>query len=350
VSDEETAASPDKLAEMIMNYSRAQLIRAAVKLEVATRLSGGPRDSAELTEELGANHEALLRFLRACTAIELVREVGSRRFELGPLGEFLRPETPAGSALSTVALGAAGPGMYRIGAFFADVVMTGQPAAKAAFVLDFYDYYEANPTEGKHFGDMMALMTHGCAEGLVEHYDFTKYAQITDIGGSHGMLLSRILRAAPDARGAVYDLPEVLANAKTFLADEGLSDRVTLIPGNFHKEIPAGADLYTIKTVLCDWNDEHVAGILRNIRAAMKPGAKLLIIDWMLPDEAGQADDFLSVGLYLGSFNMLCQSGGKIRTADEWRALLDGAGLAIATTSSFPDPPTRWDLIEVVPK
>ncbi|WP_248958984.1 acetylserotonin O-methyltransferase [Sphaerisporangium perillae] len=339
-------ATAEKLIDMIMNYSRAQLVRTAVELGIADRLAGGPRTSGELNEEIGGHPDALSRFLKACTAIGLLEEPEPERFALAPLGEFLRTDTHAGSAISKVALGAAGPGMYRMGEFFTEVVMTGKPVAKSAFGLDFYDYYAANTTEGTRFGDMMALMTHGCAEALATTFDFGPYRKIVDVGGGHGMLLSRILQAAPHTTGVVYDMPETVAGARRYLEEQGLADRAECVAGDFHSELPSGGDLYTIKTVLCDWDDEHVARILANLYRATTPGTDVLLIDWIMPADAYGNKDFL-IGLYLGSFNMLAQSGGKIRNLAEWTRLIEGAGFEISDTLTLPDPPTHWDVLKL---
>jgi L-alanine-DL-glutamate epimerase-like enolase superfamily enzyme len=110
--------------------------------------------------------------------------------------------------------------------------------------------------------------------------------------------------------------------------------------GSFLEHVPAGADLYTIKIVLCDWQDSDVTRILKNIRRAIRNNGTLLVIDGMLP--AGNTPCYAK----LSDINMMIMTGGRERTEDEFRQLLSESGFQVVSAK----PVHEWvGLLEAVP-
>jgi len=134
-----------------------------------------------------------------------------------------------------------------------------------------------------------------------------------------------VLLAHPDMRGVLMDVPHKLAGARVYLQSDGLAGRVGLVGGTATVEIPVEADLYLLKSVLQQHDDAAARAILENCRKAMKPGARLAIIERLLPERA--LDDPAAVMLDL---HMMAITGGKTRTEAEMKALLADAGLRAA--------------------
>ncbi|HEX2063458.1 MAG TPA: methyltransferase, partial [Acidimicrobiales bacterium] len=103
------------------------------------------------------------------------------------------------------------------------------------------------------------------------------------------------------------------------LAVQGLADRVELVEGDFFEEVPSGGDLYLLKHILHDWDDETASRILDRCHEAAPPGATLLVVERLLGPDA----DAVAA---LADLLMLVLFGGRERTADEYRRLLAGAG------------------------
>jgi len=103
--------------------------------------------------------------------------------------------------------------------------------------------------------------------------------------------------------------------------------------------VPAG-DLYTIKNVLHDWNDDQCVRILENCRRAMNPGARVLAVDTVIPPgndpHFGKTLDIL----------MLLLLPGQGRTQPEFERIFERAGFRI--TQVIPTPGTI-SMIEAVP-
>jgi hypothetical protein len=341
------------LRRMAMGYITSQVIRAAAQLRIADHLAAGPATGDELAQAIGADAGALTRFLRACAVFRLVREAGDGQFTLAPLGQALAADS---GRLASVAIAMAGPNLVRPGEQFAEVVRTGRPAAVATLGCEFWEYFDDHPEESDHYGASMGHLSAYCAEAVVGAFDLARFRRIIDIGGASGVLLSRFLEAAPQAAGVLYDRAEVIERARTRFADHPLAPRLDVVGGDFLAEVPGGGDLYTIKSVLLDWDDERAARILSNVYRAAPAGATLLVIDLMLADErageqaggdvrpAGRAD--ATALLPLTDFGLLATTGGRIRTAGEFCDLIAAAGFTVAGVTSCFDGLNEWHLLE----
>jgi O-methyltransferase domain len=146
----------------------------------------------------------------------------------------------------------------------------------------------------------------------------------TSAGGG-GALLSAVLVAFPHLRGMLVDRQESIDQAAPRFASEGLAARCKLLAADLCNSVPAGADVYLMKHVLHGYGDEAAIGILRNCRSVLPKTGRLLVIEFVLPDVVDHADPELEYRL-MSDLNMLAVTGGKERTAGEWKALLKSSG------------------------
>jgi O-methyltransferase domain len=135
-----------------------------------------------------------------------------------------------------------------------------------------------------------------------------------------------VLRKLPAARGILFDLPAGLAGARELMDDGGVSDRVAIIEGSFFESVPAGGDLYMLKSIIHDWDDEHAVQILSTCRRAMHPAARLVLVERFIPERMDSPDDYL--GTVMSDLHMMVVLGGRERTTKEYCALLTAAGLS----------------------
>ncbi len=116
-------------------------------------------------------------------------------------------------------------------------------------------------------------------------YKFSKFRTLVDVGGAHGALLATILKANPKLNGVLFDQPSVIAGAKSgrHVTEKGVAERCRLEAGSFFVSVPAGADVYMMKYIVHDWDDERAVIILSNCRAAMNKNGRILVIDSVIP-------------------------------------------------------------------
>jgi hypothetical protein len=123
-------------------------------------------------------------------------------------------------------------------------------------------------------------------------------------------------------------MPHAAEAARRHLAESGVSDRCDLVTGSFFDAIPPGADVYVLKHIIHDWDDERAAFILRNCRRAAAPDARLLLIERIMPLRL-EASPVHRTVVY-ADMAMLVGPGGRERTEDEFRLLLEGAGFGLS--------------------
>jgi hypothetical protein len=189
--------------------------------------------------------------------------------------------------------------------------------------MELFDSYAQHADEGTHFARAMGYLSATTADDVVAGYDASRATTIVDVGGSQGLLLAALLRAAPTAHGILFDLPHELPAARELVRRVGLQDRVELVGGDCFEAVPRAGDLYLLKQILECWDNARCARLLANIARAAMPHGKLLVIERLLPETPGPSP------LFLTDLTMLALSGGRERSRQEFATLLAGAGYHI---------------------
>ncbi|MFI7440656.1 methyltransferase [Nonomuraea indica] len=313
--------SDDLLWGAVAGISRFAALLTMAELGLADHLAHGPLDAGELARRCGAHAPSLRRVLRELAAMDVVRPAGRDGYDLTAKGVALRSDVPDSVRSAIRMLGEEGF-WYAMGNLPATV-----RHGSSAFVERYghlYDHFAANPAVSGVFDDYMRRRAVPFTEGLVERYAFPATATMVDVAGGKGHILARVLRANPDMRGILFDLEHVAGRAAETLAAEGLSDRAEVVPGDFFVSVPAGGDVYLLASVLHNWDDADAVRILRNVRRAMKPDGRVLVLEVVLPD-----DQAPHLGKDLDMRMLAIFNGGVERSRDEYAAVLRQADLAL---------------------
>jgi len=314
---------PD-LDRMIQGYRSTALVYIVVKLGVADALAGGPRSAAELARDVGAHRDSLARILRALAAHGLFEETDGGRFALTAAGQRLRAGVP-GSVRGAALL--AGEEYLPAWRGLLHTARTGETAFDHVFHMSAWEHRSASPELNQAFNEMIASGAAWSAERAAAGYDFSRFRRVADVGGGTGAFLGHLLRREAALRGTLLDQPHVVAGAPAVLAGLGVTDRCEIVPGDFFRAVPEGADAYVLKNVLHDWDDERATEILRVCRRGMGREARLLVVESVLPSEIGGA-----AGSVLSDIHMLAVDGGRERDEASYRGLFERAGLALTRT------------------
>jgi ubiquinone/menaquinone biosynthesis C-methylase UbiE len=293
-----------------------QSLHVAAALGIADRLAEGPANSAELAAAAGTHEPSLRRLLRYLAGLGVLEGDDAEGFRLTAVGELLRADIPGSVRDRALTYGTWN---YQAFGELLHTIRTGQPGFEHVFGTHPYDHLTRHPETARSFDRQMQMMTEFFA-GIPAAYDFSDVGTVVDVAGGSGTLLATVLTAAPHARGILFDADHVVEAARDGLAECGVLDRCELVGGDFLDSVPSGGDVYTLSRILHNWDDERCQDLLANCRAAMRPGATLLIVEHVVPE----TDPPVSLlGLDL---NMLTLFGGCERTATEFRILLDKAG------------------------
>ena len=202
-------------------------------------------------------------------------------------------------------------------------VRTGEPAFPHANGRAFFRHLDEAPADREVFQSLMQGGFAGRHEAVASALTFAPGETVVDVGGGSGALLRAVLTRHAGTRGVLYDLPSVVALATTVLDTPELRERCQMIGGDFFRSVPTSGTTYLLCWVLHDWPDEAAVAILRRVRAAMTPGARLVIVDRLLDDDPARCD----ANDLREDLNMLVLFGGGERTASEFNALMVEAGL-----------------------
>jgi hypothetical protein len=311
------------LFDIVGHVLQAQILRAFVELRIADRLAGGPLDLESLATSADADAPTLRRFLRAARGIGLCAIDDDERYSLMPVGAMLR-DVGDGSMADWVLLMTA-PWLVRPWEQLSTAVRTGRSVFENVHGTGFWRYVADHPDDGAVFD---GAMTSGAAHRggqLASVLEWDGVTTVVDVGGGQGLLLAALLQKVPGLRGVAADRPEVLEGASAVLAGSGVEDRIGLVACDFFSEVPQGGDVYILSRILHDWADQPAKRILTATREAMSPGARVLLVEQVVP-EADDLPPDEEVDLAVKDLNMLVLVGGQERTASEYGRLLDSAG------------------------
>jgi hypothetical protein len=309
------------LQQMTNGYWATQIIYVAAKLGIADLLSSGPLGIQALAESTETHPPSLYRLMRALAGLGVVKENEDGDYETTLLGRCLVKGSP-GALRARAILN--GEEWYAAWGGLLQSVRTGETAFDHIIGRPFFEHLAANAGSAAVFNEAMASSTEGAARAVAAAYDFSGFKTIVDVGGGTGAFLAGILHANPQARGVLFDQPNVVAAAGGLLTSVGVADRCDVVGGDFFEAVPSGGDVYMLSWIIHDWDDDRSVTILKNCRRAMAREAPLLVIDQVIPsgNEASLSK--------LYDLHMLVLSGGRERREDEYRYLLAASDLQLA--------------------
>jgi hypothetical protein len=298
---------------------------AAAHFGLADQVNETPTPLAEIARGAGLHEGNCHRLLKALGGIGVFRDCGEDGFAHTDLSRLLRSDHPLSQRpfIATIFGGEHYAGWGAIERSLTE----GATAFDSVFGMPVFDWYSAHPLEAERFSKAMASTTMLLEAALLAAWTPPPFELAVDLGGSRGTLLAALIAQRPDARGILFDLPDI-ADA---VRDTAASERLTVVGGDFFTSVPEG-DLYLLKLILHDWDDEKSEAILRNVRAAVRPGGRIAIIDALLPDAAAEHEGFLM------DLNMMVMTGGRERSVSDFEALLERSGFRLENVVQTPTP------------
>ena len=321
-----TPANPvEALVGLASGLWVSRTLWVAARLGIADAIDPEPTPLVTIAERTDAHEGNLRRLMNALVSIGLFRAEGEDRFGHSDLSPFLRSDHPISQRAFIESV--FGGEHYAGWGAIEDSLRHGGTAFDSLFGKPVFDWYGAHPAEARKFSRAMEGTTRLIEAALLATWTPPPFTIAVDVGGSRGTLVASLLQRNPDARGILFDLPDIVESAQATMSDA----RIDLVGGSFFESVPEG-DLYLLKMILHDWSDAQSAEILANIRSAARPGGRLAIIENVLPAEVGPSPG------YLMDVNMMVMTGGRERTEADFAALLDRTGFRLESVTAMPIP------------
>lgn len=313
--------SAKRLRGFILGYIVSRAVHVAAELNIASHLVDGGKDDLELAALCGVHAPILGRLMRMLTSVGVFREDGGQ-FSNNDVSTHLCDG--ASQSLRAMARMFAADSHWLTAHALMQCVRTGEPGFQHVFGEELFSYLSRHPDKARLFDEAMVSGSDLMNRAIVAAYDFSRFEVLVDIAGGYGSTLCAILKVNPRLVGALLDLPHVVPKAKAYVESKGLRNRCDFHAGSFLEAVPKGADAYFMKHILHDWDDDRCLQLLRVCHAAMPAQAKLVICEKVLPE----ANDAVHTRIF--DLVMLLQTpGGRERTVEEYRTLLDNSGFRL---------------------
>jgi hypothetical protein len=319
----------------------AHLVTELARLGIADLVEQRPLTAGELAARTDTDPAAMLRAMRGAVSMGFFERDEDGRYGNNRLSQTLRSHETYdvrsfaryfGSRSNVLAW-----------ADFPETLRSGKNAFERVHGKSIWEWFDEHPVERETFANTMMTMTLADAPGIAATYPFAEVETLCDVGGGRGTLLSEVLVRHPHLRGVLCENAGVLAAARELLTTRGVADRVELVAGSFFDEgsVPRGADAYVLKHILHDWDDERCIAILRNCRASMERGGRLLVIEALVEETT---EDY---GALADLHMMIVCCDGRERGRDEYEKLLVAGGFRLERVLEAPTPVAILEAIAV---
>jgi hypothetical protein len=203
-------------------------------------------------------------------------------------------------------------------------IKTGAASFDMLYGTDYFAYLKNQPLLSARFNEGMDFIS--CAEDEAIATCLSFNGVVADVGGCKGQLINAIVARNGDVEeGILFDLPEVVAQA------QNLHECCSKYEGSFFEPLSFTADIFILKRILHDWDDEKASVILKNVSDAMSVESTLYIIEGIL-DVSQDKKSVAAADLFV-----LALLRGAERTKNEFERLVEAAGLEIVSIRPIDD-------------
>ncbi|MEU8952592.1 methyltransferase [Streptomyces sp. NPDC048489] len=308
----------------------SQIARTVAEFRVPELLHEEPRSAEEIAESAGADADATFRLMRAAVSVGLAAyDDISKRFSKTALLDRLRGDAP--DSLRNLAIAWNSPGHWAPWGLLPSVVRYGHDLTREALDGPIWEYYASNSDEGELFTQGIAELSAPTIRQAVKVISARPGDVIADLGGATGIFVLEMLKEYPETTGIINDLPHVTKAAQSEIEARGMSDRCTTDPTDFFEAVPE-ADIYLMKFIMHDWDDDACIKLLTRCRRAMKPGGRVVIVDMVIGPVADPGPAALM------DINMLTMLPGRERDHSDLDRFFAAAGLKRSATIGLTSP------------
>ena len=263
-----------KMLQLLSSLWVTRALGSFARLGLADAIEDGAQDHTAIAAARGLVPDRVYRLLRALSTVGIVTEPARGRFSLTPLGRLLGSRSPDSTRTTAIFLNDYFADMW----MHLDEALAGDRTAFEALKgRPFFAWLAEHPEEAKRFNRMIHEVHGPETPAIAAAYDFSPFEHVVDIGGGNGSLLSAVLADYPNRRGTLFDMAEAIAAAKR--GEGGPLPGVTFIAGDVFSTAPQGGDVYLIRHLLHDYDDDECVRILANVRRAMRPDARVLVLE-----------------------------------------------------------------------
>ena len=294
---------PDHIMQIGLGFWASKTLLSAVEMQVFTELAKHPEPLAELSGRLGLHPRSAHDFLDTLVALGFLERTDGVYSNTPEADLFLDKGKPSyiGGMLEM-----ANQRLFGHWNHLTTALRTGeqQNEARGGGENPFISLY-ADPERLRTFLKAMSGISHGANLTIARQFPFANYKTVVDVGPAQGDLIAQVALANPHLTGIGFDLPEVAPIFEDYIAENGISDRVSFAPGSFFDAPIPSADVVMMGHILHDWDLPTKKMLIRKAYEALPSGGAFVVYETLIDDDRSKN----AFGLMM-SLNMLIETPG----------------------------------------
>ena len=293
--------SPEKIMQVGLGFWASKTLLSAVEMEVFTELAKHPEDWRTLQGRMGLHPRSARDFLDALVALGFLQRVDGKYQNTPETELYLDKRKPSyiGGILEM-----ANHRLFGFWNHLTEALRNGKPQNEVKTGGEpFFSALYADPARLKEFLSAMTGISHGANLAIARQFPWRNYDLFIDLGTAQGDLAAQVALANPHLSGIGFDLPEVEPIFEEHTSQNGLSERLQFVGGDFFSDSLPPADVVMMGHILHDWNLEEKKLLLRKAYDAIPEGGAVIIYDSIIDDDRSKN----AFGLLM-SLNMLIET------------------------------------------
>lgn len=309
-----------KLMKMSCGFLLSKAIQVFAQLKIADELKTPQEINDAFSQKFNLKNDMLYRLLRMLSGHGIVKQENNK-FGLTEIGQYLCSDHP--NTLANFLTMEGNLTRWNSYSLLDKTLKTGKPGFDILYNQNYFDYIKNKPEDQVEFNKGMEDISNQENKSIANFFKQTlKSESIVDIGGGTGDLILNI-------RSELNNMNELTLFDYTTINETILKDlkskNIEFKQGSFlqDNQIPKGKDIYLLKRILHDWDNENSINILKQCYNVMNLNSKLFIIDSVIPNDNNY---HISKDI---DFEMMVLFGGKERSHSEFEEVIKAAGLKL---------------------
>jgi len=312
-SEASLAITPDGIREIAYAFQRSRVLLTAYELDLFTTVGVGAKSSSEVAAAIGTDARATDRLMNALCAMGLMRKKGNKFSNSPTASRFLVQDSPEfmSGLMHTVYL-------WNTWSTLTQAVRQGT-AVSSRRVNDRGEEWLTAFIAAMH--DRASKQ----APDVVAQLDLSGVSRVLDVGGGSGAYATAFARAGHGIRATVLDLPNVVPLAKAHIEEERLSDRVSIVSGDYlTDDLGTDFDLVFLSAIIHSNSVVQNRLLIQNCAHALRLGGRVIVQDFIMDEDRTSPTQGA-----LFALNMLVGTDvGDTYTEAEVHTWMDAAGLS----------------------
>lgn len=148
-----------------------------------------------------------------------------------------------------------------------------------------YEDWFSDPAEAELYSKSQHSGSLGPGRSLAKIVDLSAARKLLDVGGGTGAFSISLCRAYENLSSTILDFPNVASVGEAFIADEGLSERISYQPGNALQDAwPEPVDAVLMSYLFSGVPGPSIPGLVRKAMTVLAPGGQIMVHDFMVDE------------------------------------------------------------------